>query len=239
MRTDATMKLDNIKGKERKEMSLKDFLGKLEDLDLDWVNAYNRNLRIEYRCKEIAVVGINPRDYIMVRSGFNDLPKGMDIKAFNLIHDFINSEGEDNVEKLLPSIDGLKYKCDYRLEKKDGDQGWDIRATEGYILDPGERKLIGTSLYLELPEGLYADVRPRSGLSAKGIDVCLGLIDSSYRGEVKVCIVNNSDKKFRIIPDSRIAQIVFGQEILLDPVKVDEISSDTHRGEKGFGSSGI
>ena len=230
------MKLDKMTNK---EMSLEDFLNKLEELDLEWVNAYDRNLMIEYKGKQIASVGINPRDYIIIRSEFNDLPKGMDIKVFNLIHDFINSEGKDKVGKLLSCIDGLKYKCDYRLEKKDGDQGWDIRATEGYILDPGERKLVSTSLYLELPEGLYADVRPRSGLSAKGIDVCLGLIDSSYRGEVKVCIVNNSNKQFRVIPDSRIAQIVFGQEILLDPVKVDEISSDTHRGEKGFGSSGL
>lgn len=220
-------------------MELRDFLDGIENLDLEWVNAYDRNLMIEYKGKQIASVGINPRDYIIIRSEFNDLPKGMDIKVFNLIHDFINSEGEGRVGKLLSSIDGLKYKCDYRLEKKDGDQGWDIRATEGYILDPGERKLVSTSLYLELPEGLYADVRPRSGLSARGIDVCLGLIDSSYRGEVKVCIVNNSDKQFRVIPDSRIAQIVFGQEIIISPKKVDEISSDTHRGEKGFGSSGI
>lgn len=230
------MKLDKIT---KKEMSLEDFIDKLEELDLEWVNAYGRNLRIEYKSKQIASVGINSKDHILIRSEFNDLPKGMHIKVFNLIHDFINGESENKVGKLLSSIDGLKYKCDYKLEKKDGDQGWDIRATEGYILDPGERKLVSTSLYLELPEGLYADVRPRSGLSAKGIDVCLGLIDSSYRGEVKVCIVNNSDKQFRVIPDSRIAQIVFGQEILLDPVKVDEISSDTHRGEKGFGSSGI
>lgn len=230
------MKLDKMTNK---EMSLEDFLNKLEELDLEWVNAYDRNLMIEYKGKQIASVGINPRDYIIIRSEFNDLPKGMDIKVFNLIHDFINSEGKDKVGKLLSCIDGLKYKCDYRLEKKDGDQGWDIRATEGYILDPGERKLVSTSLYLELPEGLYADVRPRSGLSAKGIDVCLGLIDSSYRGEVKVCIVNNSNKQFRVIPDSRIAQIVFGQEIIINPKKVEEISSDTYRGEKGFGSSGI
>ena len=133
----------------------------------------------------------------------------------------------------------IRYKCNYKLEKKAGDQGWDIRAAEKCILNPGQRELIGTSLYLELPEGLYADVRPRSGLSAKGLDVCLGLIDSSSRGEVKVCIVNNSDKKFRIIPDSRIAQIVFGQEIMIKPKKVEEIKTDTHRGEKGFGSSGL
>lgn len=230
------MKLNKIK---YKEMSLEEFLDKLEELDLEWVNAYGRNLRIEYKNKEIAVIGINPRDYIVIRSDFNHLPQEMAIEVFNLIHDFINSEGEDRVGKLLSSINGLKYKCDYRLEKKDGDQGWDIRSTMGYMLDPGERKLVSTSLYLELPEGMYADVRARSGLSSKGIDVCLGLVDSSYRGEVKVCLVNNSDRKFWIKPNSRIAQIVFGQELLLDPIKVDEISTDTHRGQKGFGSSGV
>ena len=133
----------------------------------------------------------------------------------------------------------LKYKCDYELTKKEGDQGWDIRSIEGTSIEPGERALIATSLFLELPEGVYADVRPRSGLSARGVDVCLGLVDSSYRGEIKVCLVNNSGYSFVIEPGDRIAQLVFGQEILLDPFKVDKISSDTHRGEKGFGSSGL
>lgn len=133
----------------------------------------------------------------------------------------------------------LKYKCDYELTKKEGDQGWDIRSVEGTLIEPGERTLIATSLFLELPEGIYADVRPRSGLSLDGVDVCLGLVDSSYRGEIKVCMVNNSGKDYWTSPGDRIAQLVFGQEILLDPVKVDEISSDTHRGEKGFGSSGL
>lgn len=133
----------------------------------------------------------------------------------------------------------LKYKCDYELTKKEGDQGWDIRSIEGTMIKPGERTLIATSLFLELPDGVYADVRPRSGLSARGIDVCLGLVDSSYRGEIKVCLVNNSGRDFLVSPGDRIAQIVFGQEILLNPFKVDEISYDTHRGEKGFGSSGI
>lgn len=70
----------------------------------------------------------------------------------------------------------LKYKCDYELTKKEGDQGWDIRSIEGTLIKPGERTLIATSLFLELPAGIYADVRPRSGLSLDGIDVCLGLI---------------------------------------------------------------
>lgn len=133
----------------------------------------------------------------------------------------------------------LKYVSDYELTKKDGDQGWDLRANCGCNLSPGERMLIPTGLYLELPDGIYADVRPRSGLSARGIDVCLGLVDSSYRGEIKVCLINNSGDSFTIKTGDRIAQLVFGQEILLDPVQVEEISSDTHRGEKGFGSSGV
>lgn len=133
----------------------------------------------------------------------------------------------------------LKYKCDYELTKKKGDQGWDLRSIDDYYLEPGERFLISTGLFLELPDNVYADVRPRSGLSSKGIDICLGLIDSSYRGEIKVCMINNSKNYFFIRPGDRIAQLVFGQEILLDPFKVDEISSDTHRGEKGFGSSGL
>lgn len=229
MRTDATMKLDNIKGKEHKEMSLEDFLDKLKELDLGCVNPYGRNLRIEYRCKEIAVIGINPRDYIMFHSDFNDLPKGLDIKVFNLIHDFINSEEEENPEKLPPGFRGVKYKCNYKIEKNTGDQGWDIRASNSYTLYPGERRLVSTNLYVELPEGLYADVRPRSGLSAEGIDVCLGLVDSSYRGEIKVCLVNNSNDKFIVNQGDRIAQLVFGQEILVKTEKVEKITSDTHR----------
>lgn len=132
----------------------------------------------------------------------------------------------------------LNYKAPYKLEKKDGDQGWDIRADEDFILEPGERFLISTGLSLELPDGIYADVRPRSGLSANGIDVCLGLVDSSYRGEIKVCMINNTKTYFFIHPGDRIAQIVFGQEISIRPNKVDEIDEDTKRGSKGFGSSG-
>lgn len=133
----------------------------------------------------------------------------------------------------------LKYVCDYELVKKEGDQGWDLRSMKDYSLVPGERVLVSTGLFLELPEGIYGDVRPRSGLSARGIDVCLGLVDSSYRGEIKVCLVNNSGHSFTVKPGDRIVQLVFGQEILLDPVQVDEISPDTFRGEKGFGSSGL
>lgn len=132
----------------------------------------------------------------------------------------------------------MRYKAPYKLIKDKGDQGWDIRASREYTLYPGERELVSTSLYLELPDGIYADVRPRSGLSAEGIDVCLGLVDSSYRGEVKVCMVNSTNEKFIVNKGDRIAQLVFGKEIVVEPRKVDEIDTDTSRGDKGFGSSG-
>ena len=132
----------------------------------------------------------------------------------------------------------MRYKAPYELTKNKGDQGWDIRASREYTLYPGERELVSTSLYLELPDGIYADVRPRSGLSAEGIDVCLGLVDSSYRGEVKVCMVNNTNEKFIVNKGDRIAQLVFGKEVLVETIKADEIDTDTGRGDKGFGSSG-
>lgn len=132
----------------------------------------------------------------------------------------------------------MKYKAPYELTKDKGDQGWDIRASREYTLYPGERELISTSLYLELADGTYADVRHRSGLSAEGIDVCLGLVDSSYRGEVKVCMVNNTNEKFIVNKGDRIAQLVFGKEVLVEPIRAVEIDIDTSRGDKGFGSSG-
>ena len=132
----------------------------------------------------------------------------------------------------------MRYKAPYELIKYEGNQGWDIRASREYTLYSGERELISTSLYLELPDGIYADVRPRSGLSAEGIDVCLGLVDSSYRGEIKVCMVNNTNEKFIVNKGDRIAQLVFGKEIVVEPIKADEIDTDTSRGDKGFGSSG-
>lgn len=132
----------------------------------------------------------------------------------------------------------LNYKAPYKLEKKDGDQGWDIRSIQNKAIGPGATVLVRTGLYLELEPNCYADVRPRSGLSSKGILCHLGLVDSGYRGEIKVCLTNLTGLPHLIRDGDRIAQLVFGQEIGIMPNKVDEIDKDTHRGEKGFGSSG-
>lgn len=132
----------------------------------------------------------------------------------------------------------MRYKAPYELIKDKGDQGWDIRADKDTVLNPSETKLIDTGLYFEFRDGLYADVRARSGISSKGILCHTGLVDSNYRGEIKVCMTNLSNVPYTIKKGDRIAQLVFGKEVLVEPIKADVIDTDTSRGDKGFGSSG-
>lgn len=124
-----------------------------------------------------------------------------------------------------------------------GAAGVDLRANlpEAPIsLAPLERTLVPTGLYLEIPEGYEAQVRPRSGLAAKhGITVINspGTIDSDYRGEVRVPIVNLSNETFTIAHGERIAQMVFAK---YEQVTFEEATalSETERGSAGFGSTG-
>lgn len=124
-----------------------------------------------------------------------------------------------------------------------GAAGVDLRANlpEGVIrLAPLERTLVPTGLYLEIPDGYEAQVRPRSGLAIKhGITVinAPGTIDCDYRGEVKVPIVNLSDETFEIVHGDRIAQMVFAR---YEQASFEEVSvlSETERGAGGFGSTG-
>lgn len=100
------------------------------------------------------------------------------------------------------------------------------------------RCLITLGVALELPEGYEAVIRPRSGLSFKGVDVCIGTIDSNYRGEINACIVNNTDSEVYVKDGDRICQLAIRktENIIFEPV--DELSG-SERGEKGFGSSGF
>ena len=93
-----------------------------------------------------------------------------------------------------------------------GDSGVDLYATEDYLLRPMERKLIATGIKLEIPYGYEAQVRPKSGLAVEhGITHanCVGTIDSSYRGEIKVPIINLSDKPYKIEKGKKIGQMAF------------------------------
>ncbi|MBU2926817.1 dUTP diphosphatase [Winogradskyella psychrotolerans] len=121
--------------------------------------------------------------------------------------------------------------------------GMDLRAnlSESRILKPLERSIVGTGLYMELPVGIEAQVRPRSGLAAKkGITVlnAPGTIDADYRGEIGVILVNLSNEDFEINNGERIAQLVIAKHERAEWVDVIELS-DTDRGEGGFGSTGV
>ncbi len=121
--------------------------------------------------------------------------------------------------------------------------GMDIRTSisEPVTLNPLERKLFPTGLFLELPSGYEAQVRPRSGLALKhGITVLNtpGTVDADYRGEVGVILVNLSSESFTIAPGDRIAQLVIARHEQPEIVQADALS-DTNRGAGGFGHSGV
>ena len=122
--------------------------------------------------------------------------------------------------------------------------GMDLRAflPDGALaLKPLERALVPTGLFMEIPEGFEGQVRPRSGLAIKnGVTVLNspGTIDADYRGEIKVILINLSDKEFVINSGDRIAQIVFAKCEQFEPVQV-EVLGETERGNGGFGHTGV
>lgn len=123
-----------------------------------------------------------------------------------------------------------------------GAAGMDVRANiiDPICVAPGERVLMPTGLYLEVPAGLECQVRPRSGLALKkGITVLNtpGTIDSDYRGEIGVILINLSNENFTIEPNDRIAQLVFCPVIQVTLIETDALES-SDRGTGGFGSTG-
>jgi len=150
---------------------------------------------------------------------------------------------------------------DYRLQIKcvnksnnpdpcyetDGASGFDLRAnlTDSVILKPLERALIPTGLYFELIPNTEIQVRPRSGLAIKkGITVLNspGTVDSDYRGEIKVILINLSNEDFTVTHGERIAQgivAISASKTTIRLLMTDDINTNTTRGEKGFGSTGL
>lgn len=121
-----------------------------------------------------------------------------------------------------------------------GAAGLDLRAAEALTLKPGARALVATGIAIALPANTEAQVRPRSGLAVKhGVTVLNspGTIDSDYRGEIKVPLINHGAENFVIARGDRIAQMVIAR---VEQVDLDEVPSldDTARGSGGFGSTG-
>ncbi len=122
-----------------------------------------------------------------------------------------------------------------------GASGFDLRAwiEKPVTINPGRWALIPTGIHLEIPEGFEVQVRPRSGLATKGITVLNtpGTIDSDYRGEVKVILINLSHEPYTVKPGERIAQAVLAKVYKADFELAEELTR-TERGEGGFGSTG-
>ena len=121
--------------------------------------------------------------------------------------------------------------------------GMDLRANleEEIVLAPMARTMVSTGLFMELPEGFEAQVRPRSGLAAKhGVTVLNtpGTIDADYRGEIKVILINLSDTPFVIQDGERIAQMIIATHEQVEWESVEQLS-ETERGVGGFGHSGV
>jgi dUTP diphosphatase len=125
----------------------------------------------------------------------------------------------------------------------DGASGMDLRAfiDEPVILKPMERRLIPTGLFVQIPEGYEGQVRARSGLAIKhgiGLVNCIGTIDSDYRGELKIPVINFGNESFTINNGDRIAQLVIASYERVVPITVSDLD-ETDRGEGGFGHTGV
>jgi len=121
----------------------------------------------------------------------------------------------------------------------DGDAGLDLSACDHVVLGPGERAVVPTGLAVEIPDGYAGFVQPRSGLAARhgiGIVNSPGLIDSGYRGEIQIVLLNTGGEAFSVEPGMRVAQLVVVPVAAVRLVEVDELAS-SDRGIRGFGSS--
>jgi len=121
-----------------------------------------------------------------------------------------------------------------------GDSGVDLYAAESHMLNPMERKLVPTGIKVEIPYGYEAQIRPKSGLSVEhGISHanCVGTIDSCYRGEIKIPVINLGDKPYKIEKGKKIGQMVFAR---VEEAVFEEVMElgETTRNENGFGSTG-
>lgn len=125
----------------------------------------------------------------------------------------------------------------------EGSAGMDLRAMleEPVTIEPGKRMLVPTGLFIELPVGYEAQIRARSGLAIKngiGLVNGIGTIDSDYRGEIKVILINWGEEDFVIENGDRIAQMVIAKYERVEWEKTDELS-ETERGTGGFGHTGV
>ena len=165
-----------------------------------------------------------------------------------------DKEFSDNLSTITIDEDYYKIKLNFLNKSTNedpqyatvGSSGFDLRAnlTETISVKAGSRIVVPTGLFFEIPENFEVQIRPRSGLAAKhGVTVLNtpGTIDADYRGEIKIILINLGDEDFIISHGDRIAQGVVASvtsKNIINLTKVNEISTNTERGEGGFGSTG-
>ena len=149
----------------------------------------------------------------------------------------MNKKLKVNIQVLNKSVKIPEY------QSRDA-SGFDLTAyvKDNFIIKPKDYQIIPTGLIMEIPKGYEGQIRPRSGLAAKnGVTVLNspGTIDSDYRGEIKIILINLGIIEFLILPGMRVAQMVISPTIQAELNVFTEIKSDTNRGDKGFGSTGL
>lgn len=183
---------------------------------------------------------IKELEYLLTLDVLGDEQKKEIKQALELMNNVMNHREESNkiTIKFINKSDNINP-----IYAKEGDSGFDLRADESGLLKPMERKLVSTGLYFELPDGYELQIRPRSGLAyKKGITVLNspGTVDTGYRGEIKVLLINLSNEDFNWEKGERIAQGVISPRVSTDYgelVEVKEVNK-SERGEGGFGSTG-
>jgi dUTP pyrophosphatase len=158
------------------------------------------------------------------------------------------SKISDSVRQKNPALGIIRLPHGLDLElpsyETSGSAGMDLRAAvpedRPLLLLPGRRALVPSGLIFEIPQGFEAQIRPRSGLALKNGITCLntpGTIDSDYRGEVKVLLINLGDDDFYVTRGMRIAQVILAPVVQLE-IEERQHASETARGAGGFGSTG-
>lgn len=140
----------------------------------------------------------------------------------------------------------VKVKAPYKIAPAlNGDVGCDVLAQENIIISPMQTVSIPTGVYVELPKGIEVQVRPKSGLSRKGLLIHFGTVDTGYRGQILVTVTylgnlmaNIFNPPYRFKKGDKIAQLVFKRYEEVEVIEVDEMDSDTERVTNGHGSTG-
>jgi dUTP pyrophosphatase len=135
-----------------------------------------------------------------------------------------------NIKLLHPNA-AVPFKVD------SGSAGFDLIAPTFLRVPPYQRRLLGLGVALEFDPAFVCKIEGRSSLALRGVDVGAGVVDSSYRGELKILLINNSNLDLNVTPGSRIGQLIFYKNPHLNFVVIEKLGK-TSRGERGFGCSG-